>query len=83
MRHDGNRTGVLVLTPSTAIRPWRAIVAILRRVCPVEGLVYRQEMGQEVAVPVGEVIDPLHPDAFVDLCLDGKGRVTETSRVVS
>jgi hypothetical protein len=33
-----------------------------RRVRPVQGLVDRQEMWQEVALPVDEAVDPLDPN---------------------
>ena len=52
-------------------------------ICPVYGLIDRQEMREEISVVVLEIIDPFHPYWMVDRRFDGIGRRVEGFLIIA
>jgi hypothetical protein len=75
--HDRNRAAVGRLVASVAVTPVRPA----GRVRPVERLVHRQQVREEVAVPVDEAVDPLDSYRPAPVGLDRERRVVEGAQV--
>src|SRR6185369_6999513 len=58
--HDGYRPLVRELAFAAAVRHHHAVDTILRRVSPVQSLVYRQKVGQKPTLAVHEIVDPFY-----------------------
>jgi hypothetical protein len=72
----GARTGRRV-ERGTAVAP----VLTSRRVGPVEGRIDQEQVWQEVAALVDQVVDPFRPHGNAHLGLDGERRVVEGLRM--